>query len=125
MFGGVREGKRRIGDTVIDPAMSNPSDDDESSAKTASGTWTLESEWTARSELTAPLWDFIRKPRKTNIAFQGGRTTCPLTPGCAGTAARPPLFGNAPRFRLVRELCLRIDLVIKRAQISSARKLGG
>ena len=30
--------------------------------------------WTARSELTATMWDFVRKARKTNIAFQGGRT---------------------------------------------------
>jgi hypothetical protein len=38
----VREGARRIGDTVIDRAMSNPPDDDEVVADLASGTWTLE-----------------------------------------------------------------------------------
>jgi hypothetical protein len=26
------------------------------------------------------MWDFVRKPRKTNIAFQGGRTTGTIGP---------------------------------------------
>jgi len=43
VFGGAAEGTRRIGDTVVDPAMSNPPDDEESFADPASGTWTLES----------------------------------------------------------------------------------
>jgi hypothetical protein len=41
VFRGAAEGTRRIGDTVIDPAMSNPTDD-ASFADPASGTWTLE-----------------------------------------------------------------------------------
>ena len=32
-------------------------------------------QWPARSELTASMWDFVRKPRQTNIAFQGGCST--------------------------------------------------
>jgi hypothetical protein len=32
-------------------------------------------EWTARAELTAPIWDFVRERRKTNIAFLSRRPT--------------------------------------------------
>jgi hypothetical protein len=31
--------------------------------------------WTIQAELTAAMWEFARKNWKTNIAFQGGRTT--------------------------------------------------
>jgi hypothetical protein len=33
--------------------------------------------WTIQAELMAAMWDFARKNWKTNIAFQGGRTTGP------------------------------------------------